>query len=87
MNLSNSHGHLKSIVDRIEKLAEEKAAISADIKEVYAEAKATGFDVKTIRSLIRLRKKDPAERKEEQMLLDLYLSAVGMAEDVEEAAA
>lgn len=74
--LSNSEGHLRSIVERIERLEEDKAAISADIKEVYAEAKSTGFDPKIIRLLIRLRKKEPAERAEEEAILSLYESAL-----------
>lgn len=69
---------LKSIVARIEKLEEEKKAIADDIKEVYGEAKANGFDVKTLRTVIRLRKQDAAEREEAETLLDLYLNALGM---------
>ena len=68
---------LKSLVERIERLEEEKAAQSADIKEVYAEAKGHGFDVKILRKVIRLRKQDTAKRQEEEALLDLYLSAIG----------
>ena len=70
---------LKSIVERIERLEEEKKTIADDIKEVYAEAKGTGFDTKAIRTLIRLRKKDQAEREEEESILDLYKAALGMA--------
>jgi uncharacterized protein (UPF0335 family) len=69
---------LKSIVERIEKLEEEKAAIAGDIKEVYAEAKANGFDAKTLRQVVRLRKQDSTERQEQEALLDLYLHALGM---------
>jgi len=69
---------LKSIVERIEKLEEEKTAIAGDIKEVYAEAKANGFDTKTLRQVVRLRKQDTAERQEQEALLDLYLHALGM---------
>ncbi|KAB2863291.1 MAG: DUF2312 domain-containing protein [Bauldia sp.] len=69
---------LKSIVERIEKLEEEKKAIADDIKEVFAEAKANGFDVKTLRQVIRLRKQDTSERQEQEALLDLYLHALGM---------
>lgn len=69
---------LRSIVERIERLEEEKAAIANDIKEVYAEAKGNGFDTKTLRDVIRLRKKDKAERQEHEAILDLYLSALGM---------
>jgi uncharacterized protein (UPF0335 family) len=69
---------LKSIVERIERLNEEKKALSEDIKEVYAEAKANGFDTKTLRTVIRLRSQDNAERQEQEALLDLYLQALGM---------
>jgi uncharacterized protein (UPF0335 family) len=69
---------LKSIVERIERLEEEKKALSDDVKDVYAEAKANGFDTKTLRAVIRLRKKDRAEREEQEALLGLYLNALGM---------
>ncbi|HZP20173.1 MAG TPA: DUF2312 domain-containing protein [Bauldia sp.] len=69
---------LKSIVERIERLEEEKKALADDIKEVYAEAKANGFDTKTLRTVVRLRKLDKAERQEAEALLDLYLQALGM---------
>jgi uncharacterized protein (UPF0335 family) len=69
---------LKSIVERIERLEEEKKSIADDIKEVYAEAKANGFDVKTLRHVIRLRKQDNNERQEQEALLDVYLNALGM---------
>jgi uncharacterized protein (UPF0335 family) len=68
---------LKTIVERIERLEEDKAAIMADQKEVFAEAKGNGFDVKIIRKIIRLRKQDRAKRLEEEAILDLYLSAIG----------
>lgn len=77
-HLSNSAGHLRSIIERIEKLADEKATIQADIKEVYTEAKSTGFDTKIIRLIVRIRKADPAQRAEEQALLDTYMAALGM---------
>ncbi|KAB7783451.1 DUF2312 domain-containing protein [Methylorubrum populi] len=70
---------LKSIIDRIERLEDEKAGIAGDIKDVYAEAKSNGFDVAALRTIIRLRKKDHAERQEEEAILELYLSALGMA--------
>lgn len=70
---------LKSIVERIERLEEEKAAIADDIKEVFSEAKGNGFDVPTIRRVLRLRKQDTAERQEQEALLDVYLAALGMA--------
>lgn len=76
--LSNSEGHLRSIVERIERLEEEKATIGADIKEVYQEAKGTGFDPKIIRLLIRLRKQEPSERQEQEAILSLYEAALGM---------
>jgi uncharacterized protein (UPF0335 family) len=70
---------LRSIVERIERLEEERAALGEDIKEVYAEAKGNGFDTATIRTLVRLRKQDSSERAEAEALLDLYLHAMGMA--------
>ena len=73
-----AHGQLKSIVERIERLEEEKKTIAGDIKEVYAEAKANGFDTKILRKVISLRKKDAAEREEEESMLDAYLAAPGM---------
>jgi uncharacterized protein (UPF0335 family) len=72
-------GQLKSIVERIERLEEEKKALSDDIRDIYAEAKANGFDTKTLRSVVRMRKQDRAEREEQAALLDLYLHALGMA--------
>jgi uncharacterized protein (UPF0335 family) len=63
---------LRSFVDRIERLEEEKAALTADIREVYSEAKGVGFDVRTLRQVVKLRKLDQAERREQEELLDLY---------------
>ncbi len=74
---STAQSQLKSVIERIERLEEDKAAISADLKEVYLEAKGNGFDVKIIRKVIRLRKQDTAKRQEEDALVDLYLSAIG----------
>ena len=74
-----AEGQLKSLVERIERLEEEKKATSGDIKEVYAEAKANGFDTKIIRKVIALRKRDAAEREEEESLVELYLNALGAA--------
>jgi uncharacterized protein (UPF0335 family) len=74
---SSAQSQLKSIVERIERLEEDKAAIAADLKEVYAEAKGNGFDVKILRKVVRLRKQDAAKRQEEDAILDLYLSAIG----------
>jgi uncharacterized protein (UPF0335 family) len=71
-------GQLKSIIERIEHLEEEKRTIAGDIKEVYAEAKGAGFDVKTLRKIISLRRKEPGERHEEEAILDTYLRALGM---------
>ncbi len=69
---------IKSIVERIERLEEEKATLAEDIREVFAEAKGNGFDVKTLRQVIKLRKMDTSERQEAEALLDLYLTALGM---------
>lgn len=73
--------HLRSIVERVERLEEEQASLAEDKKEVYAEAYASGFDTKTIRAVVKLRKKDAATRAEEGALLDLYLQALGMLAD------
>lgn len=73
-----AQGQLRSLIERIERLNEEKAAISADVKGVYAEAKSAGFDTKIMRAIISLRKKDADERQEEEALLDVYMSALGM---------
>ena len=73
--------HLKSFIDRIERLNEEREALTADIREVYAEAKGTGFDTKIMRQVVRLRKLDTADRQEQEAILDLYLSALGMKKD------
>jgi uncharacterized protein (UPF0335 family) len=70
---------LKAFIERIEKLEEEKAGIAGDIKEVYAEAKSNGFDTKALRKIVSIRKKDFAERQEEEAILDLYMQALGMA--------
>ena len=69
---------LKSFIERVERLEDEKKVISEDIKEVYGEAKAVGFDSKIIRKIISLRKTAIEKRREEQELLDLYMSAIGM---------
>jgi len=69
---------LKAFVERVERLEEEKKAISDDIRDVYAEGKANGFDVKALRHIVRLRKLDVNERKEQQAIVDTYLSALGM---------
>jgi len=69
---------LRSIVDRIERLEEERKALGSDIKDIYAEAKSAGFDVKVLRQLIRIRKQEPAEIEEQETLLDVYRRAIGM---------
>ncbi|MGI9481507.1 MAG: DUF2312 domain-containing protein [Hyphomicrobiales bacterium] len=81
-----AQGQLRSIIERIERLEEEKTTIAADIREVYAEAKGNGFDTKILRKVVTLRKKDKVEREEEQALIDLYLHALGMAPEPAEAA-
>ena len=75
---SFAQGQLRSLVERIERLEEEKKAIAGDIKEVYGEAKAHGFDTKILRKVIGVRKRDRHEREEEEAMLDLYLSALGV---------
>lgn len=74
---ATAQGQLKSIIERIERLEEDKAAVMADLKEVYAEAKSNGYDVKILRKVVRIRKQDRAKRLEEDAVLDLYLSAIG----------
>lgn len=81
-DVSSSEGvaadELRQFIERIERLEEEKAAIAGDIKEVMAELKGRGFDVKAVRTILRLRKKDHAERQEEEAILELYMQALGM---------
>ncbi|HEY8612087.1 MAG TPA: DUF2312 domain-containing protein [Roseomonas sp.] len=69
---------LRSIIERVERLEEERKALADDIKDIFAEAKSAGFDVKVIRSIIRIRKQEPAEVEEQETLLDLYRRALGM---------
>ena len=69
---------LRSIIERIERLEEEKKTISDDIRDVYAESKGNGFDVKALRAVIRLRKQDPNERQEQETILETYMQALGM---------
>ncbi len=69
---------LRSLIERVERLEEERAALSADIREVYSEAKGNGFDTKILRQVVRLRKLDRADRQEQEAILDLYMSALGM---------
>lgn len=74
---STAQSQLKTVIERIERLEEDKAAVMLDLKEVYSEAKGNGFDVKILRKVIRIRKQDSAKRSEEEALIDLYLSAIG----------
>lgn len=76
---SVAQDQIKAFIERIERLEEEKSAIAGDIKEVYAEAKGNGFDTKVLRKIISIRKQDHAERMEQEALLELYLTALGMA--------
>lgn len=78
MALSNTNPELTAFVDRIERLEDEIANTKMDLKEVYAEAKSRGFDVKILRKLIGLRKRKPQDLKEEQAVLELYAAGVGM---------
>ena len=70
--------HLRSFIERIERLEEEKTALADDIREVYSEAKGTGFDTKVMRQVVRLRKMESADRQEQEAMLELYLGALGM---------
>ncbi|MEE8663478.1 MAG: DUF2312 domain-containing protein [Acetobacter sp.] len=69
---------LRSIIERVERLEEERKAIAGDIKDIFSEAKSAGFDVKVIRQIIRLRKQDPTDVEEQETLLDIYRRALGM---------
>ncbi len=71
---------LRSFVERIERLEEEKAALAGDIRELFAQAKSSGFDTKALRKIIRLRKQDAAERRDEEAILATYMHALGMLE-------
>ena len=77
---SISGNRLKSFIERVERLEEEKKALAEDIRDVYSEAKGTGFEPKIMRKIVSLRKSNLEKRREEQELLDLYMSAIGMAE-------
>lgn len=72
-----ANGKLKSLIERIERLEEDRKAVAADLREIYAEAKGDGFDTKVLRRVVRLRGQDSARRSEEEALLDLYISAIG----------
>ncbi len=71
--------HLLSFIERIERLEEDKKQVSEDIKDVYAEAKGTGYDIKIMRKIVTIRKQDKEKRREEEEILELYLAALGMA--------
>ena len=75
---SSARDQLRTIVARVERLEEEKAALAADLREVFAEAKGNGFDVKALKTVIRIRKQDVNKRKEEEAVLETYLHALGM---------
>lgn len=77
-----SRDQLKAYIERVEKLEEDKKAIADDIKDVYAEAKANGFDVKALRSIVKMRKQDADERREQEAILETYLHALGMLADL-----
>lgn len=77
---------LKSYIERIEKLEEEKAAIASDVRDVFAEAKANGFDTKTMRQVLKLRKLNHNDRMEQEYMLDLYKRALGLETEYDEAA-
>lgn len=79
-NVTNDAGKLNTFIDRIERLEEERHELSSDIREVFAEAKGAGFDVKVMRQVLRLRKMDPADRAETEFLRDEYKKLLGMTE-------
>jgi uncharacterized protein (UPF0335 family) len=74
---ASAQGRLRSFVERLERLEEDRAAIAEDLKQVFAEAKGEGYDVPALRKILRIRKQDRAKRQEEEAILDLYLSALG----------
>ena len=74
---STAQGRLRTLIERLERLEEDKQAVMGDMKEVFAEAKGEGYDVKVLRKVLRIRKQDKAKRQEEEAILDLYLSALG----------
>ena len=82
---TSAKDQLRTIIARVERLEEEKAALSADLKEVYAEAKGNGFDVKALRAVIRIRKLDENTRREAEAVLTTYLHALGMTAEAEAA--
>lgn len=78
---ASSQGQLRQFVEQIERLEQEKKALADDIRDKYLEAKAVGFDVKALRTIVRMRKKSKTEREEEESILDVYLHALGMLLD------
>src|SRR5690348_12396564 len=76
---SVAQDQIRAFIERIERMEEEKKAIADDIKEIYAEAKGNGFDTKVLRQIVRIRKQDHAERMEQEALLELYMTALGMS--------
>lgn len=80
----NAREVLRSYVERIERLEEERKSLGTDIRNVIAEAKANGFDAKALRAIVRLRRQDPAERREAEQILDTYMLALGMADNAED---
>ena len=74
---ASAQGKLKSLIERIERLEEDRKAVTADLREVYAEAKSEGFDAKILRKVVKLRGLDSAKRAEEEALIDLYIAAIG----------
>lgn len=78
--MSGTNGQLKALVERIEREEEQRAEIALGIKEIYLEGKSAGYDVKILRKIVALRKRDPADRAEESSLMDLYMTELGMAQ-------
>lgn len=77
-DVSTANNQIRAYIERVERLEEEKVAISSDIKEIYSEAKGSGFDSSILRKIVALRKKDPNKRREEEAVMSLYLDALGM---------
>lgn len=84
MSDSTAHSQLRSIVERVERLDEEIAGLNGDKKDIFAEAKANGFDTKALKAVIAIRRKDPSERSEHNAMVSLYLSTLGMADAANE---
>lgn len=76
-DVSTANNQIRAYIERVERLEEEKVAISSDIKEIYAEAKGNGYDAAILRKIVALRKKDPNKRREEEAVMSLYLDALG----------